>query len=421
MKINYMNKISKQLIYDTLCVYNRLDADSITALNKIVNDIIKIINTYKYFDIKYEELEFKLISSKSVDMSNVFINTIDVSTTIRNKMNKLNTYILRFRNNDIYIKIYYNDKEDITTNVFKIMRRLTLLLSLYYNKNRKLVKFTYIFYFYNNVRISHKNKSGDDYLKELHNSEMRNFNTASGLTDSSKMEIIVSRTEDCLGLLTHEILHACDLIYLYDDPYIKIHGIEELNLTEAFVNMFASIVNCYMVCIENNDINNISKYILIELIHSIIHCVKLSKISGYPLTILLNKDSNINWYQDAYMYEYIIAKMFLFLNFKDMMNGEFGDIFLSLDTKYTILKSTISTNISTKISTNISTNISTKISTNISTKISTINKKYISYYSHYNTLVLNIASIYNNILSNKRTNIMVMQYHAIDCMIINKK
>ena len=323
IKLSNLNHISKNLAQTAYTVYNSLEMEDKNKLNKIVDNIIKIVDS----DIDITKLKkemlindniniifpfYILISSILLDMMNEFIPSIDVSPKIRSKMNCLDIYSLSYKNYKVKIKIYRMHNIDMMENIRIIMIRLYNLLLLYQDDINKMEEYTYTFYLYNNVRRANINKNGKEYLKKLHNSSMRTFNTSSGMTNTKLKILIVSRIEDCVGLLTHEVLHASNK-YNFDSD-INIHGIE-INITEAYVNMLAAVINAYLTCYENRD-TCIKQYIMVELIHSIIHCIKLSKISGYSLSVLLDPTQDINWYQDAYIYEYIIGKMLLFLNFK---------------------------------------------------------------------------------------------------------
>jgi len=327
IKLSNLNHISKNLVKTAYTVYNSLEMEDKNKLNKIVDNIIKIVDS----DIDITKLKkdmlindninininisvpfYILISSTLVDMMKEIIPSIDVSPKIRSKMNCLDIYCLSYKNYKVKIKIYRMQDIDMMENIRLIMIRLYNLFLLYHDDMNKMDEYIYTFYLYNNVRRANINKNGKEYLKKLHNSSMRTFNTSSGMTNTKLKILIVSRIEDCLGLLTHEVLHASNK-YNFDSD-ITIHGIE-INITEAFVNMLASVINAYLTCYENRD-TCIKQYIMVELIHSIIHCIKLSKISGYSLSVLLDPTQDINWYQDAYIYEYIIGKMLLFLNFK---------------------------------------------------------------------------------------------------------
>ena len=296
-----------------------------------------------------------MIETKKVTIEHT---PIDTSNEIKKMMNTVSTYILEYNsdviannsdviannNSDviafIHITIYFSDKDNIEENVKKIMIRLYNLFLLYGNKHNNyefdLSKYKYIFYLYSNPRRANqsatKGLSTKEYLDGLHNSSLKCFNTSSGVTSFNYMEITASRIEDLLGLLTHEVLHGCGLINI--NKSIPIYNLS-VNFTEAMVNMFAAIVNCYLISFEYNAMDQLHYFLLIELIHSINHGVKYAKLEDLNLSIVLNSTNTLHrvtLYQNASLYEYIIGKMLFFINFPSMIkNKEFRKNFLSLD------------------------------------------------------------------------------------------
>jgi hypothetical protein len=344
-KFNY---ISKKLIQSNINTYKKLNIGDKKELNTIVQNIIKNLKKYKYFDNNFislnkgNKLKYILIKTNKVNIDNIY--GIDTSDEIKKKMNQESLYHLTFDfgkgDKNIPITIYSNNKDNNiinTININKIMTRLYNLFTLYKYKNTSnydLSMYNYIFYIYNNPRrankeILSKNLSSKEYLQKLNQSSLKCFNTSSGITSFNKRCIIVSRTEDILGLLTHEILHGCGFINI--EKSILIHNIS-LNFTEMIVNMFAAIVNTYLLCIELNKPKLLSCFLLIELIHSINHSIKYSILQKQSILTILNPNSKITLYQNANIYEYIVGKMIFFIFFnKIIKNKEFSNIFFSLD------------------------------------------------------------------------------------------
>lgn len=340
-KFNY---ISKKLIHSSINTYKKLDINNKKELNTIVQNIIKNLTKYKYFDnifcsYKNNNVKYILIKTNKVNINNIY--GIDTSDEIKKKMNLESLYHFTFDFGkgckNIPITIYTSDKDNNTININKIMTRLYNLFTLYKNKNTSnydLSLYNYIFYIYNNPRRANKDifsqkLSSKDYLQKINQSSLKCFNTSSGITSFNKMYIIVSRTEDILGLLTHEILHGCGFINI--DKSTTIHNIS-INFTEMIVNMFAAIVNTYLLCIELNKPKLLSCFLLIELIHSINHSIKYSILQKQSILTILNPNSKITLYQNASIYEYIVGKMIFFIFFNKInKNKEFSNIFFSLN------------------------------------------------------------------------------------------
>ena len=399
IKLNYL---SFNLIKDIIYIYKNISFDSKLELNNIVKVII--IKMSKYFNarlnhelinhnsnIKYNIIDTDHIS-RLIEIKNIEI--ISTSRTILRKMNTLTRYFLYFKQYKIKVIFYHNRDTSsyiLEQNIMKIMMRLYNLFLLYSDKNPIILNMKYIFYLYNNPRCANKNKYGKKYLIKLKRTQMKNFNTSSGVTLFRKNKIIVSRTEDCIGLLTHEVLHACDIINV--DISMNVHGID-VNFTEGYINMFASILNAYLTNIEYNSQSNLlEKLIMIELIHSIIHSSKLLRISGYSMEEILDINNNVDWYQDAFLYEYIIVKMLLFINFEHMLeNKNFELKFLSLTEPWGEDNSSYN---------------------------NMIKANFRKYSLSNSNMIKEIDRLFSQYLDKTKSNNMIMQYNAIDMIIID--
>ena len=406
-----LNYISQKLINSTQNVLDNLEPKYKDQLNTIITNIMSTMSNY--FDkIKFNpEIEYTIDSDSSCKVS--YMGVINNSPFIKKQLNWKKVFKLSFNSYKINVTIYHDEKCNQNTlkeNIQKIMRRLYNLFSLYQNKNSdklfNILNYEYIFYLYYNPRRVNQTMSGPEYLSSINESQYKCFNTASGVTEPRNKIIRISRIEDCLGLLTHELLHGCSLIYI-DEPNLYIHGIK-VNFHEAFVNMFAAIINVYLTCFELK-IDKIKEYLLIELIHSINHTVKYCIIQGIETKQLFVNNShegkknvynnkNIKLHQDVYLYEYIVGKMLLFLNFKDMIerNINFGTKLLSLTESWL------------------------QNETNYNDYIANI---YIEYNNNFLDLIHIIDTIHRNFLKiNKESKSihgnMIMSYHAIDIMTI---
>ena len=398
--INNLNYISKKLVDSAKHIWENLDKKHQQYLMKIIDDIINILDKKKYFsgnNFITSPDSFTLV--EDVECSVTEMGVIDNSKSIIKQFNQSKKYELEFNKKKVIVTIYHNNEDNPTIlkkNIDKIMVRLYNLFILYKDKHTQenmfsfnLLEYEYIFYLYNNPRRVNRNMSGKEYLQSINNSHTKCFNTASGVTELRKQIIRTSRIEDCLGLLTHEVLHGCGLINIRDSELIS-HGIK-VNFTEAFVNMFAAILHVYLTCIEYNTMENIRDYLLIELIHSINHTIKYCIVQDISITSLFQTKQTLH--QDVYMYEYIVVKMLLFINFKDITNKEFGNMFLSLNKPW----------------------ISTKLTKYIQDKFLEYNK--------LSDIIKQIDSIHREYLkklneSNKIDGNMIMSYHAIDTMLI---
>ena len=394
MSLNY---ISEKLVKSAMNVYNMLDTNYQKELNTIVENILNLFDGYFDHINNDKTIIYKLINTITIKLNDM--DGIDTSNTILNKLNRMREYELIFNMMKIKITIYCNKTDDeniLDQNIYKIMTRLINLFTLYEKKNNdmyNLLKYEYIFYLYENPRTSNRNKSGEKYMESLYDSKNRCFNASSGVTMLSTMTVKVSRTEDFLGLLTHEILHACGIINI--NTPVVIHGIT-IKMTEAFVNMLAAIVNVYLTCYENNMIGKIKDYILVELIHSINHMVKYSIIQGYSVNMILDMKQNIMLTQNACLFEYIVGKMILFINLDKMCKIK--------DFKQKLFSLTIPWEDSSLDNIVIDKFKSLYKNSNLIDKISAIHTKFLNKNEESTTICGN----------------MLMSYYAIDMMVLNK-
>ena len=326
--INNINSIKKNILpkYDEM-------------LSIIVKDIVSIINFDDLTFKKYDELklgdEYTEISTTEVVLTNK--NTFGFQHTkfILNKMNRMKKFIITI-SHDIVVDIYYHNTDNMVIlykNINKIITRLWNLFIIFgsktYQYNNKIFSpkiMNYKFYLYNNPRYAQSNGSGASYLKKLHNTKDKCFNTSSGQIIFETKTVVISRLEDCIGLLTHEFLHSCGLIVL---DMVKIPHINmKFSFLESYVNAFTTIFHSYLLSkeIDNMTFANILK---IELMHSIIQLIRLFKISGFTLEQIYSNNM-IDWYQNAYIYEYIVGRFLILMNFKTIMsNKKFRDNILS--------------------------------------------------------------------------------------------
>ena len=398
-----LNYISQKLINSTNNVLDNLEPKYKDQLNTIITNIMSIMSNY-FGKIDFNPaIKYTITSESSCKVS--YMGVIDNSAFIKKQLNWKKVFKLLFNSYEINVTIYHDERcnpETLKENIQKIMRRLYNLFSLYQNKKSdklyNILNYEYIFYLYYNPRRVNQTMSGPEYLASINESQYKCFNTASGVTEHRNEIIRISRIEDCLGLLTHEVLHGCSLIYIdTDTPILYIHGIK-VNFHEAFVNMFAAIVNVYLTCFELK-IDKIREFLLIELIHSINHTVKYCIIQGIDTNkIFINSSQKkIRLHQDVYLYEYIVAKMLLFLNFEHMIknNKSFGDKLLSL-TKSWLPQ------------------------LDYNDYIASI---YIEYNKKYLDLIQRIDAIHRQYLQKNKEpksihGNMIMSYHAIDIMTI---
>jgi len=263
-------------------------------------------------------------------------------------LNKHRLYHLHFMNKIVSINIYYDedyDKSILDSNINKLITRLWNLLTIFEHKNNSGTDpriYTYNWYLYNNVKRANKNKIAEikcgnlfinddhtNYLNELYDN--RCFNAQNGVTYHDDVNTLnISRLEESMGLLTHEFMHVIHLND-YDDPFLskKNFNIEsKIEINEIFINFLASIFNVYLLSIETDKKSELKEMLVNEIIYSIINFIRLSKITGYDLEIIYDKNIYRDWIQKIGLYDYIVEKFLLYLNFdkidKNLLDNHFS-------------------------------------------------------------------------------------------------
>jgi hypothetical protein len=306
----------------------------------------KVMDISTYWNPIFSTLEFK----NYTDPINYDINEGEIFTAvgelagfdntpeIRSKINMRKTVTLRYPDpeNSINVEIYYDssfNEDNFNSNVKKIVTRMYNLITLFRNKKTiiedygmelDIFSYTFKFYLYNNPRRANPRRSGQEYLESLNNSTYKCFNTSSGETDPFGPHVIISRLEESIGLLTHEILHAVfftsslGLLGRVNDNLI-VNASENLNLGEMLVNSVGSIIHAYLIHYETNlDLDQCLKY---EVIHSLNQTSRLGKISGVRLQNILPPSRPTNFFQNAYMFEYIYGRALILSNYAYLMEN----------------------------------------------------------------------------------------------------
>jgi len=411
-----MNYITKKLKNEIKNIKKNMSNKYLNFFNQKVDDIIKIFN---YDDLSYKKynqlklgVEYVEISTNNIILTQNNTSGFEFTEKILKKMNSEKIFKLYLMNNIVInLHFYYHNSSNIEIlyeNINKIITRLWNLYVIHINKtfifNNTQVSpklMTYKFYLYSNIRRANQNFSGSKYLKNLNNTDDKCFNTSSGQIIFNKNDniIVVSKLEETLGLLTHEFLHCCGLILLNMSKIPNINM--KFSFLEMYVNAFASIYHSYLLSKELNNIKYTFKKILrTEVFHSIVQLVKLFKISGFSLEQIYNRNPNnmIIWYQDAYIYEYIVGRFLILMNFKYIMeNNDFKNNLLSRNEGW---KNTSEMN---------------KYAIDIIIHIHNYNHNILKLFNHINMLCIIPKNNDTTICGN-----MIMQYFCYDPLIVEK-
>jgi hypothetical protein len=344
-----LNYISQKLLNRVTDINSRLSEPINRILITKTEEIIKHLVQYDSLSFKkYGELNernYRIISSIPIVLTEDMLNGVfDITPTILAKLNIIKTINLTFNSTIININIYHNSSDDETilnSNINKLITRLWNLLVLFENKKSSSKRTTYKWYLYDNVKRGNKNMTGSDYFENLNIS--RCFNSVNGLTDDRNSSI--SRVEESIGLLTHEFLHVINLNNDINPMFIenfhknnqklnwkkekKIERNGGLSTLEMYTNAFAAIFNSYLISKEID--LNLEEVIKNEIIYSIINAIRMCKIQNTNLEKIYNRSSTniVEWWEEADIYEYIIGKFLILLNFNSLSEGTNGPEFIT--------------------------------------------------------------------------------------------
>ena len=359
---NY-NYITEKLLIRVNDVKTQLSSKTMQFLNDTVDKIISELNKYNGIESllkKYNQLipsEYTLKHDLHIILKNEDVKQIfHIDDDKLSKIQKHRLYNLTFNGEIVIINIYYDKDYDLAildSNINKLMTRLWNLLTIFKNKGEiDPTSYTYNWYLYYNVKRANKNKIAKskcgnlfindihtNYLKQLHDNIC--FNAQNGVTfHEEEFTSNISRLEESMGLLTHEFMHVIHLND-YVDPFKskKNFNIQsKIEINEIFINFFASIFNVYLLSIETDKKSELKEMLYNEIIYSIINFVRLSKITGYDLEIIYDKNIYRNWEQQIGLYDYIVGKFLLYLNF-NKINQDLLDNHFSITDNYNSKKS----------------------------------------------------------------------------------
>jgi len=238
---------------------------------------------------------------------------------------------------DIYSEIAISENF-----ILKLARRVRAMTQIYVNKpnvycdsmpdgftniythwgiTKPEIKF--LFFLQRNPRKTSKD-IGLANLQRLKDS--RCFNCSSALTvqeETDKPNLGLYRENEIFGLLTHELMHFCNLDGLKSGFTEKIYDVTDfkLNNAEIFANSFASIYHSIFNSFELDTTVTVEKkygifleLLLFEIVHSFIQLVRLSRILGNK-TWTDFKASHVPFGNaNSYMFSYILGRALFFIN-----------------------------------------------------------------------------------------------------------
>ena len=419
---------------------DNLNLDQITNLNlEEIRDLINLLDKYDINDFKYivkksipifEKLKsnyhnfsdkyFELTSKNDADykvirkeLHNYPSYDENKAVDFKNEINKIKnkfSYTLNIENIKLNVIFYSNEKSELFVTLLKIIyifiktfgTDMNNNISIYNNYSLRLL----LVDFPRQVDV----KNCEDYNQFENISKKGFFNNSSGVHISSKKELVVTRKTGITGLLIHELIHMLGLDFCFDfqsmkhtnlinweNDWVKNNNILKSNHNiNSFIESICNTNSSYFLAIYNaialadkaNDSSNIeliTKYFkyfyYIETIYSYLMAVKVLNYFNFDLyDSFFNNNSNRKYYQNAYVFEYVVMRMILLSDYfkmilKSMINSNYN--------KKNTSKSNY--NFQRKLNNKMLTSVSKKTLKNIfdeiSIKLKTIQfNKYIEYF-----------------------------------------
>ena len=264
-----------------------------------------INDLYQYFE--NINLNYKIINNyKSVNSSIQFDKNKFLSNNLKDSIELLKySTNFSFLSNDIYYKITIYHKK--TTKIISLIKYIIIYISFIssFSTQKKTVT---INYFLTNRK------------KTMNNKKIFSSNEVNSGSANMYNEINIWRKEELLKLTIHELLHILnvdipnkfnlELLEYYNTKYNL--EMNSINLTEAYVEFWAVIMNVYLYTkIINNSIHNFIKNIKKEQKFNYIQYSKILKISS----------KNMNQY--THVFSYYILKYELFHNLSKILQFSF--------------------------------------------------------------------------------------------------
>ena len=309
--INSKNKIDKMLIN-----YNSYIADNLQFLGKS--------------NVSYEDIRKELFNFPSFNKSK--------GQEIISKIQEINyrfNYQLKIK--DIKINIfYYNNIQDN-----KLFQRLAQIIYLF------LTTFSINLNDYDNYNIRFLLIDFPRRLDTNNNffllGQKGYYNNSSGVNMFTRKELVVSRKSGINGLLIHELIHMLGLDF-YRNPNDKMitnidnwekEWIKENNIllknnnVSSFAEGICNSNSSYFLAVYNSivlstflnkeKINKYFKYFLyLEFIYSYVNAVNVfNYFNRNKYDSIFNSSSDRFYYQNAYVFEYVVLRMFILSNYYD--------------------------------------------------------------------------------------------------------
>lgn len=245
------------------------------------------------------------------------------------------------KNIHVIIRFYHIDDKDL---INKCIRRIFCFINVFGNSKYlhryNGAEFDILLYYAPRI-ITKGFQNNTNEMNEIGNKCYFNCICGYAYIDNGKFKICVSRKNGCLGLLTHELGHICELDgshftrtgYIF--PNNRWKGWQFMvkkyfdisknciigNMSEGINNGNSSVIHAMFLTFENNrKTNYFTKYYNDELIHSIEMTARLLRWYGYKsVNELLHSNDKI-YTQKSQMLEYILIRCVYLLYYDKLSN-----------------------------------------------------------------------------------------------------
>jgi len=310
-----------------------------------VGDIVKKLSkTYHdKIDIDGKTTTFNPIT----DMPNVSIDGLkNPNSYIGKAFNQLTKKtIIKMKIEDnifIQIHIYHNGEYELVKNCIK---RIYCMIKIFGNEENisKYDGMVVDILLYNAPRLitSEYTKTPDE-MNDISNGQFFNCTCGYAMIENDKFKICVTRKNGCLGLLTHELGHVCELdLGHFDNGEYKFPNDRLKNwkyivrkhfdvtddchvglMTEGINNGNSSIIHSIFLALETHDSKNVTKmfehYYKQEFLHSIKMLCRLLKWFKYHSLRELVIHNRLKYNQKSLLLEYILVRCIYLMNFEKL-------------------------------------------------------------------------------------------------------
>lgn len=303
---------------DVECLYANL------RLNEnIINDNVKFLMNYyrKFFELYKKDVTIQNFDEHFYSEINDKIRFFNENKTIKTFIDNEKNNVTKLKLNNITFYCYGNELEKS-----KLLLKIANVMYQFYEQNKEI---TIIWIPINKRKIFQSSFLNEDTLQQ----SVDNFEafTVSGLTQDNHSTVIITRQEEIIKLLFHELIHCFDADgsnYNFDEiikEYRKkkdsrLHSYES-DIFESYTELLSSYFNMIYYLVSENVLltdevlfNRLKSLILIEYFYSLnLICNLIHLNSGLDYDFFYQYGYFIG---DICIYEYYYLKTIMYNNFK---------------------------------------------------------------------------------------------------------